>query len=203
MSHLLLILALTVFQPTNRVAFVGDSITASHYPEIAAKMLHTKLYRYAVPGADMKRISRLLDKALKRKPSYVVLYAGINDCAREGSDYRIVFHRLDTLVRRIEAAGSIPIVVRHHGYFRVAPRTWHGYSCSYMVNSMMTDPDQPEAWPKRVRTVDTRPLSDQEDSLLREYDAGDGLHLNYRGQKRLATLVAEEIVVPNVGEEAP
>jgi lysophospholipase L1-like esterase len=187
MNTLLLILALALFQPTDTVVFVGDSITAGYYPEIAAKALHTPLYRYAVQGARIKRIHKLVDKALAKKPTYVVLYAGLNDCADANSDPYIVFNRLERLVRKIEFSDSTPVVVKHHGWFG-EPKSWHGSACSYLLNSMMES-----RWEGYIRMVDTRYLADQEDTLLKEYDAGDGLHLNYRGHKALAEMVVKEL----------
>jgi lysophospholipase L1-like esterase len=185
--QLLLIFAFALFQPTDTVAFVGDSITAGYYPEIAAKALHTPLHRYAIPGAQIKRLCKLVDKALAKKPTYVVLYAGLNDCADANSDPYVVFYRLERLVRKIEFSGSTPVVVKHHGWFG-KPKSWHGSACSYLLNGLMES-----RWEGYIRMVDTRYLADQEDTLLKEYDAGDGLHLNYKGHKELARMVVKEL----------
>jgi lysophospholipase L1-like esterase len=188
MNALLLILAFALFQPTDTVVFVGDSITASHYPEIAAKMLHTKLYRYAVKGADTRRISKLLDKALKIKPTHVVIFAGINDCVKSPPREAVseIYDRIMKLASRVLDAGAVPVIVAPYGLWK---RSTYLGVCAESLEFMLRD-----GVTTNMVLVETRmDLSDPEGDLDPQYDAGDGLHLNYKGQKRLAELVVKEL----------
>jgi lysophospholipase L1-like esterase len=171
-----------------RVAFVGDSITASSYPEIAAKMLDTKLYRYAVKGADTKRISKLLDRALKTKPTHVVIFAGINDCAKSprGEHVAEIHDRIMKLASRVLDAGAIPVIVIPYGLWGKSLRLG---MCAEILEFMLKD----DATTNMVLVETSMFLCDQDGRLEPYYDAGDGLHLNYRGQKRLADLVVAAI----------
>ena len=171
-----------------RVAFVGDSITASHYPEIAASALHTRLYRYAIPGADTRRIAHLVDRALKIHPTHVVLFAGINDCSKVARpDPYAIFDRIARMVSRILDAGAIPIVV---GLHRTPGNRGITANCEDVVNIQLCD------FPVGVRRVGwegPRGMTNQDGELYDRYDAGDGIHPNYEGQKKLAAMVVAAI----------
>lgn len=177
---------------------------------------------YGREGANVAIAFEYVHRAFyydKFKPTHVIWYAGINDCVlHKSSIARIehVLHVTDCVVNRAVRGGIKPIVVQHHPWDASKyDRTPIGPSCSRSVNK--------ELWFEEVMSegaqlVDTSSLGYEQreaccdyygwegclpveggypchrgGQLMEAYDAGDGLHLNLRGEKELARLIYEQV----------
>lgn len=165
-----------------RLAVVGDSITDSGYPGELKKLLgrDVDMMVLARKGSRLEEhydtVASILGGVFR--PTHFVLYGGLNDCMLKNSAYVV-----DMIVRIIDVARLQKmqiVVVKHHpwGAYSVS-----GNKCSEAVNE----------WIDRlsIQAVDTSGLGFG-GRLLEKYDAGDGLHLNYDGQKELARMIFKQ-----------
>jgi lysophospholipase L1-like esterase len=165
-----------------KIACVGDSITSGSYPKELARLIEGKgqVKVFAAEGIDLKAIQRLSEKSLQWDPDYIVLYGGINDCMRDAGDK--VFLKIHSIVNYLEKAGVKVIVVNHHPW---KSYNLSGWNCSKVVNEWLRNDNS-----KNV--VDTSEMG-VDGVLKREFDAGDGLHLDKKGNEKLAELVFSKL----------
>lgn len=199
------------------VAVVGDSLSTGKYPQFleSSQGKDFKIVSYARKNARMTDICDQFILALREnKLDYVVIYGGVNNCRAwqkyrgETTQFKYVVDFLNVLIGKATKAGVIPVVVKHHGWdASLYDRTPVGWSCSREINVWL---DGEEFMCEPAIVVDTSELSYQDwdcpfewqgyggchrsNQLKDKYDGGDGLHLNYAGQKKLAQLVAEAIL---------
>jgi len=178
-----------------RIACAGDSLTTGNYPKILEKLLgdNAEVRVYARQGRSISSVN--LDEvyyALRRwNPTHVVVYAGINDCLMghhhtENSAW--IIEHIENLIYEIQEANVEAVFVKHHPW---AGYREYGYDCSLGVNEWL-DGERFAYDPATV--VETSSLGGPFGRRLKkEYDAGDGLHLSYEGEKVLAQLIAEAI----------
>jgi lysophospholipase L1-like esterase len=170
-----------------RLGFVGDSITSGQYPRLL-RNLHGKdagIRVFARKNAKVDTIWRYMRelKSSSYRPTHVFIYGGINDCVSGHPDaVTRVLKRMDDLSNVALDIGAIPVIIKHHG--------WRGhvmgkhFGCSEEVNKWLS------LFP--VSVVDVSSMS-VNGFLKAEYDGGDGLHLNYAGERKLAHLIYNQV----------
>ncbi len=169
-----------------RVACLGDSLTAdgryckqllAHLPE------GSKVKAFGYAGQGTGYLLNKVEAVLRWGPTDLVVLGGVNDLPSRGAS-----KAADNLARiYAEARGAGVRVVA----VQVTP--WHGYPSARgreletrNLNSWIRHDALVDAW------VDTGALGDEQYRLLGEYDSGDGLHLNSRGQQVLGGLIAAQ-----------
>lgn len=169
-----------------KIACIGDSLTASSYPAILKQICKNRcqVKTWATPGATEEDVMIHLLKALDSDfdSTHVVVYSGINDCMNSPNKWKEHYEGLAFFTSLILDNGKIPIVISHHAWSRKSVK---GNQCSTRINELMFSK-------LKARVVNTSSLSDKA-KLLSDYDAGDGLHLNKLGYRKLAQLVWQAI----------
>lgn len=172
-----------------RVAFVGDSITTGQYPIVVYDLLRQRcemqggrltFTRLARKGASTKAIQRYFGDVLSRdeglKPSYIVLYGGLNDCLRgQGHPEKRVIRRLREMIDAAYDEKVELVVLKLHVESE----------CSAKVNSWLDSVE-------RAQVVDTLGLRKRVDGRGRMI-SGDGIHLTYSGNRALAEMVYKQV----------
>lgn len=182
-----------------RIACVGDSITTGNYPKVLERLLgdnyEVKVFAHKGRSVSGLAIEELYDALTRWNPTHVVFYGGINDCLDKGpsdvfSDSENsgwIMLQFDQVIQRIQDKNVEAIIVKHHPWSGYRKK---GYGCSVRVNEWL---DYERFKYEGATVVETLSLGDSFGQLKKEYDAGDGLHLNYEGEKLLAQLIAGEI----------
>jgi lysophospholipase L1-like esterase len=183
------------------VLCVGDSLTVSDYPGFLSENLDGANVRVSAEnGVRAERVLELLISELKgetgkERPTHIIWYAGINDCAGEGYNGQrdMDMKALRATIEAVELVGNFGIdliVIQHHPWAESRYDRWgKSAECSVRFNRKL---DRMIGARDFVRIVDTSFLG-VDGKLIRKYDSGDGLHLSVRGYFALAVAIARVI----------
>jgi lysophospholipase L1-like esterase len=183
------------------VLCVGDSLTVSDYPGFLSENLDGANVRVSAEnGVRAGRVLELLISELKgetgkERPTHIIWYAGINDCAGEGYNGqrdmdRKALRATIEAIELVENFGIDLIVIQHHPWAESRYDRWgKSAECSVRFNRKL---DRMIGARDFVRIVDTSFLG-VDGKLIRKYDSGDGLHLSVRGYFALAVAIARVI----------
>lgn len=180
------------------VLCVGDSLTSDggysdHLSDLSRDewSIVVSAGRSERSGLTLKRLEHyIVDHG---RPSYVVWYSGINDCDVYGMvrGYGDVIGSTCSAIELSVIYGFRLVLVKHH--------PWSGYRhsknksawmCSCRVNDFI---DSMAREYSNIIGVDTWDMGDGEGRLLRRYDGGDGLHLNFVGYAEISRRVYRAI----------
>jgi len=205
-----------------KIAFVGDSITTGAYPQMVVDTLLAWQFGvehevFAKSGADTGVAlggyytaiegGNPRDPKRDRRPDYVVLFIGINDCfgynpsfqrtVEEDSDYIVL--QIQQMARRAFSDWVRPIIVLHHN--------WDAYidkhakypkqvsKCTFLVNEKLRGlSGKGELWDARL--ID--PWGYDPRWGMKDFTV-DGLHLDYDGHETLAAMITDDYLW--MGEE--
>lgn len=172
-------------QKAQRIACLGDSITASGYycGDVAAKLQVTaKAFGY--PGQGTQVVGSHVEDVLAWMPDAVIVLAGVNDLPSPDGDQKAI-EGLSAIYQQLRAAKKLVVAVE------ILP--WHGYPSAkgneyktYVVNQWIRSEAKVDAV---VRTGD---MGDENGRLLSTFDDGAGLHPNRLGQATLAALIVKQ-----------
>jgi lysophospholipase L1-like esterase len=172
---------------------VGDSLTKDGYPEILVSKLGdradvvTSAQESIRAMSVLKRLKGVIEEQ-ELVPSYIVWYAGVNDCVGETGNLGLdldVLYAMKAAVRYIGNIGGKLLLIKHYPWGCYGGQLTGAQACSLRVNMFI---DKLACENEFVFSVDTSTLGDG-NCLRREYSSGDGLHLHYRGNRALADLV--------------
>lgn len=169
--------------PPTGILVVGDSLSAGEnaYPKYLETWLGVPVEVHAFEGKGAAYIDENVPwlSALDGK-SHVVILAGVNDIASR--------RNLLQVEKALEAmyAEARRFKVKVVGVALTPWAKYHGYD--YRQNF---ETERLNAWIKKNADVfvSTEDLSGLGQKLSLAYDSGDGLHLNQRGQEKLARLI--------------
>jgi len=163
---------------TARVGLIGDSLIAGLDGLVSGQVA---CVGFVGQGAGF--IAGRLGDVLRFGPTHVVVLAGVNDIAAgRGADF--VKHNLGNIYDSIRDAGAKPIAVQ------LTPWRGHAAGKNHQAETLSVN-----AWiqSQGVTWVNTASLGDANGTLRKEYDSGDGLHLNQEGRVRLAELIRKKV----------
>jgi len=184
-----------------------DALTPGEYlPQMYVQNFSRK-------GAGVSGLNEEMWEALRGgfRPTHVVLYGGINDCAAtkwhsSEDNAQYVIQALESMVEHVRQAGVEPILVQHHPWHRSKyDRKGQGWACSQIVNEWIEDEELRPDGVQFVRTLgmgscdgyleckcdDERCESRYE--MDEDLTAGDGLHPNRLGQGVLAQMIQDQV----------
>ena len=100
---------------------MGDSLTSGvgagkgeSYVDLVSAALNVPIFNAAIPGATIADAAARADLVVATKPSVVILLIGGNDYLRR-NDLTTSFQNLEALVRKLQAAGAVVILVGLEG----------------------------------------------------------------------------------------
>jgi lysophospholipase L1-like esterase len=169
------------------VVAIGDSHTASGaYLRRVHATLGTSGAAMGQTGQGAAVIARMLPAVLAARPDVVVIQAGVNDIA-SGRSVAHITNELARMYEQARASGAYVVAVPVMPWGRYQRNRLGGWGgdATAAVNAWI--------WGAGVAVADVRALGDGRGDLRREYDAGDGLHLNAAGQAALGDLIAAVI----------
>ena len=169
-----------------RIVALGDSHTQTGaYLREVHRRLGSTGEALGIVGAGAAAISRRSGEVMRPAPDVVIVAAGVNDVA-SGRALADITEALGNMYTAAKAAGARVVAVP------VMP--WAGYMPAARRAQLTADTAAVNAW-IRAADVDVVPVASlgRNGSLRREYDAGDGLHLNASGQRQLGALIAKVI----------
>lgn len=169
-----------------RIVALGDSHTETGaYLREVHRRLGSTGEALGIRGAGAAAISRRSGEVLRPAPDVVIVAAGVNDVA-SGRALADITDALGNMYAAAKAAGARVVAVP------IMP--WAGYMPAARRARLTADTAAVNAWIQSAG-VDVVPVASlgRNGSLRREYDAGDGLHLNAAGQRQLGALIAKAI----------
>jgi lysophospholipase L1-like esterase len=194
--------------------FVGDSLTCGLFPRYLGGEIRRQeasgekfegypgkilegvapdSWRVACrPGARVSEISRMLDQAIDLADfTHVVILAGVNDChgAVRGTWKRVV-EEIEEMILTAQTHGAVPVVVLLYPCNRRSSEWCE--SCGYSIANPLKLYFENRSGALDPIIVDAMTFVPRGD-LDESFDAGDGIHLNGRGDFALATIIAEAI----------
>ena len=165
-----------------RIACFGDSITANGgYCNEIARTTGAKVKSFGYVGQGTDYILKRMHKVMQWQPTDVVILAGVNDLPSKSSTHTAT--NLAKMYATFRNAGIRVVAVP------ITP--WHGYASAKGNEAKTEDVNRWITFDARVdEVVSIAALGDNNWRLLPQYDSGDGLHLNAKGQQVLGGLIA-------------
>jgi lysophospholipase L1-like esterase len=165
-----------------KLLVLGVSLVASpEYASTLSQQVDTEVVVMSYSGQGVDEVAEHLDEALAHGPTHIVICAGINDIAGQAPTPKVV-SKLATLLARIRAASPTTKIA----LATISP--WRAHiGCHWRATVKVNE------WITSVADVDVIiDLSSMGKNgyLLEKFNAGDGLHFNWRGAREFARLTA-------------